>query len=266
MYWSDYHVHTHFSADSEESLLAHIRKAQKIGVNEICFTDHFDFSFPDPLGDAWMCDVPSIFAAIDALPDSGVVIKKGVEMGVRLEENIIAMTEERLRPYDFDFIIASVHLVDGEDPYFPSYFENQTKSRAFARYIETILGSLKQTDYYCSVGHIDFPSKGCNLEDGALKYTDAPDQLDALFRWIAEKGKMMEINTSILKKANARPRDLTLWKRYVELGNDSVTMGSDAHSCDFLGYEFEHTREFLREAGVKYIATFEQMKPLFTPV
>ena len=266
MYWSDYHVHTHFSADSSESLLAYIRKAQESRINEICFTDHYDFSFPDPRGQEWMSDVEGLFSAIDALPDSGILIKKGVEMGVRLDEGIIEATEKRLRPYAFDFILASVHLVDGEDPYFPAYFEGKTKAQAFSRYIETLLTCLRQTDYYCAVGHIDYPSKGCDAHDAALQYDDAPDVLDSLFRFVAEKGKMLEINTSILKNPNAHPRDIRLWKRYVELGNDAVTMGSDAHSADFLGYEFAHTREFLREAGVQYIATFEQMQPLFTPI
>lgn len=266
MYWSDYHVHTHFSADSDESLLKYIQTAQQKGIHEICFTDHFDYNYPDSLGSAWMCDVAGVFASIDALPPTNIKIRKGVEMGVRLEDGIIENTVALLKPYDFDFVLASTHLVSEKDPYYPTFFEGVSRQEAFSSYIETLYNSIQQTDFYCSVGHIDYPSKGCPLEDAALHYDDAPEQLDALFRYVAEQGKMIEINTSILKVERARPRDEVLWKRYVELGNDSVTMGSDAHSIDYLGYEFEQTREFLKYVGVRYIATFEKMTPLFTPV
>lgn len=270
MYWSDYHIHTHFSADSEESLLAHVRAAQQKGLHEICFTDHYDSDFPKLHEKSWACDVKAAFEAIDALktniPNLSLKIKKGVEMGLQPAPDTLSKTLAYLQDFDFDFIIASVHLVNGVDPYFPAYFDGKTRQEGFALYIETLLECLQKTDRYCVAGHFDYPSKGCPYPDAALHYEDAPDQIDTLFRHLISKGKFVEINTSILKRKEARPRDINIWKRYVELGGEAVTMGSDAHSSDFLAYEFDETRAFLREAGVKYIATFDRMKALFTPV
>lgn len=262
MYWSDYHLHTHFSADSQELMKNHIAVAEAKGIQEICFTDHFEYELPD-WGPEWACDVDGIFAEIDALPSSPVRIKKGVEMGLRLGDDSVQKTVDALSSHDFDFVIASIHFIDGKDVYYPSFFEGKTKSEAFATYLENILGALQQTDYYSTVGHIDFPSKGCPLPNAALQYEDAPDLLDSLFRHVHEHGKMIEINTSILKVPAARPRDEKLWRRYVELGNETVTMGSDSHTAEFLGYQFEETRDFLQSVGVKYVATFDKMEPTF---
>ena len=45
----DYHMHTHFSGDSEASPREHIEQAIRMGLDEICFTDHRDFDYPECL-------------------------------------------------------------------------------------------------------------------------------------------------------------------------------------------------------------------------
>ena len=42
----DYHMHTKFSGDSEADPREHIQQAIKLGLDEICFTDHRDFDYP----------------------------------------------------------------------------------------------------------------------------------------------------------------------------------------------------------------------------
>ena len=47
MYFSDYHVHSHFSGDCEMIMEEAILKAIALGLNEIAFTDHVDYDYPD---------------------------------------------------------------------------------------------------------------------------------------------------------------------------------------------------------------------------
>ena len=42
----DYHMHTHFSGDSEANPREHVLKAIEMNLDEICFTDHRDFDYP----------------------------------------------------------------------------------------------------------------------------------------------------------------------------------------------------------------------------
>lgn len=265
----DYHVHTAFSADSEASIEEYIAVAADRGLREICFTDHYDLEFPalSAAGKSWEGDIASACRAIDALQlPSGLTVKKGVEMGLRLEEGIIGRTLAALKDLPLDFVIASVHLVDGVDPYFPDYFEGKSRSEGFARYLETIYACLQQTDDYQAVGHIGYPSKGCPYPNRALQYADAPEIIDALFRHVIEKGKCIEINGSVLARLGDESPDVALYRRYVELGGEYITFGSDAHTVEALGQQFGKIKALAEAAGIRYAATFAQKQPSFFPI
>lgn len=44
--YSDYHVHSSFSFDSEETLDNIIKKAVSLNMKQIAITDHQDFNWP----------------------------------------------------------------------------------------------------------------------------------------------------------------------------------------------------------------------------
>lgn len=261
--FSDYHVHSAFSADSSQQLEDYIAVAKACGMTEFCVTDHYDWDYPS--GRDWACDMDAVAREVQRLNDmqSDVRVKFGVEMGVRLEPGVIAESERLLSAYPVDHVVASVHLVRGVDPYFPDYFDGLTRRQGFSRYVETLLACLRQTDFYTVAGHIDYPSKGCPYDDNRLQYRDAPDELDALFRLLIERGKAIEINTSVYKKLGDQQQDIAIYKRYVELGGTFVTFGSDAHKKEDLGYRFGEVVEFARAAGIRYYATYEAMRPIF---
>ena len=45
--FADYHVHTEFSDDSVYPIEEVIQDAVRIGMNEICITDHVDYGIKD---------------------------------------------------------------------------------------------------------------------------------------------------------------------------------------------------------------------------
>ena len=59
-------------------------------------------------------------------------------------------------------------------------------------------------------------------------------------------------------------RDILL--RYRELGGEIITLGSDAHSKERLGEEFENFITILKSMGYKYVVNYEKRKPLFTAI
>ena len=78
----DYHMHTHFSGDSESSPREHIEQAIRMGLDEICFTDHRDFDYPI---DTFDLDTDAYFMELSALKNEYVdriTIKIGVEVGL----------------------------------------------------------------------------------------------------------------------------------------------------------------------------------------
>ena len=44
--FADYHVHSHFSEDTDFPMEIEIQKAIKLGMDELCFTEHSDYDVP----------------------------------------------------------------------------------------------------------------------------------------------------------------------------------------------------------------------------
>ena len=77
-------------------------------------------------------------------------------------------------------------------------------------------------------------------------------------------GKGIELNTGGLYKgmtsANPHP---DIIKRYRDLGGEIITVGSDAHKAEFIGYGFCEASEILKQSGFKYYTVFSERKPEF---
>ena len=116
----DYHIHSQYSADSEQTLEAICEKAVQADLSEIAITDHIDIDYPYDLDLSF--DIVTRNAEIDTVQKKypQMIIKKGVEIGLMPETkkdyvNII-------REHNFDLVIASIHVVNGMDPYYPKFF------------------------------------------------------------------------------------------------------------------------------------------------
>lgn len=57
---------------------------------------------------------------------------------------------------ELDFIICSLHVVDGMDPYYPEYFDGKEDLSAYRHYFETLLACVKEFDNFNVCGHLDY--------------------------------------------------------------------------------------------------------------
>lgn len=48
-----------------------------------------------------------------------------------------------------------------------------------------------------------------------------------------------------------------------ELGGEIITIGTDAHTPEFVGMRARETQELLKNCGLDYVCTFEKKKPVF---
>jgi len=261
----DYHIHSSISADSSTRPELQVKQAEALGLEEICFTEHLEIHFYR--GDAWHVNVAEYREQFRRLASDRVKLKFGVEAGIALASEHFSELEGELRAAGFDFVLASAHSIDNIDPFDPRFFEGKTLEQVFRNYIASILAGLKQlnTELFSSVGHIDFPSKGAHSEEDArLFYRYAADEIDTLFRYLIAQGKCIEINTASYRQLNGLAIPGEDWlRRYAQLGGEYVTLGSDAHSPEFIAYRLEEATEMAKRAGIKYYATYEQMVPVF---
>ncbi len=258
MFLTDYHVHSDYSADSTASLRAQLEAARAAGVAQLCFTDHVDF---DDSGIP-PANLAARDAAIEALradfPD--ITIRRGAEVSLK-NEAVAAAALAHCKGRDLDFVIASLHIVDGVDAYYPEFFLSGTQAEIYARYLDFAAQVLPANPVFSVLGHYDFCAKFAPYAERAVRYAHAASAFDSLFRYLAQSGKGMEINTSAWRDGPAWGLDVL--RRYRELGGEFITTGSDAHLPDRVGKRLGEALELARAAGIPYVATFEKMEPTF---
>ena len=261
MYWADLHLHSRHSFDSEARMEDICREAIAAGLQEICFTEHIEPHHPEAA-----CDVPPVyaewFAEIGRMREAypQLAIRAGLEIG----DNAPFRAEiyGTLDALPLDFRLLSLHLVDGVDPYEARYYEGRTQEEAYRRYVEYKVESVLNFADYDAVAHVGYCGKFAPYpaESRPLRLHHAPDALDTLLRHIAQNGRALEINTSGYKKTDAPIPGPDILRRFVELGGEFVTLGSDAHVADAVGYRFEQARQIALAAGLRWGVAYTQRK------
>ena len=82
--------------------------------------------------------------------------------------------------------------------------------------------------------------------------------------WYNVRADMPTKPAPLLNPATGEPMAAySVVARFLELGGEIVTMGSDAHDPSRVGDRFSEVQERLRTLGLRYICTFSQMEPEF---
>lgn len=260
---ADCHLHTEFSTDSETPMRAQAERALELGIPAICVTDHMDMDYPQ--GEFWL-DTDRYMEAVRRLQEEyrgRLEIGFGVELG--LMEHLRARQEEYLKKYPFDFVIGSVHLIHGEDPYNGELFRKYGDEEVFREYFRLSHRLLADAPSIQSWGHLDYVVRyGQNPE--IYSYRKYADEIDAVLKLLLEKGIALEVNTAGFRTLGRTNPEPDVLRRYRELGGELITVGSDGHQPEYLGYRFRETEELLRSCGFSYYAVFRQRKPEFIKI
>ncbi|WP_010250174.1 histidinol-phosphatase HisJ family protein [Acetivibrio cellulolyticus] len=263
----DCHVHSNFSGDSDMNCIDALNTAINIGIQGVSFTDHLDYDYPD-YDDVFMIDFDKYSETMDLIKsdfNGRIKVFKGIEVGI--QPQVIDSTLEVLNSYNFDIVIASVHIVDKLDLHNGDFCKSKSKTESYTRYLQEVLQTLKSFDNFDIFGHLDLIRRyGC-YDNRILEYSDYSDLIDSILKQIIAKGKGIEVNTSGFRYNLASPMpDFEIVKRYRELGGEIISTSSDAHTPEHIGYKFDYIKEMISKAGFAYTSHFEQRKPVFTKI
>lgn len=240
MIQTDYHIHTSFSFDSEAEPTDVIEAAIRKGLTAICITDHYDIEYPH--GDDFTMDLEVYTTTIRALSkkyQDQIDVFCGIEIGMDLR--YATEIHELLSAYTFDFIIGSVHVIEGCDFYYGDYFKGKTKEEAHAIYFETVYMCLQEFREIDVVGHLDYITRY-----GAFDYHDwntldislHQTQIEKIIDFLVEHKKGIEINTSGYRYGCERAYpSAAIVQQYLERNGKYVTFGSDAHTARDVGVD-----------------------------
>ncbi|MDD6212086.1 MAG: histidinol-phosphatase HisJ family protein [Clostridiales bacterium] len=266
--YSDCHMHTSFSSDSETPPEHQIEEAIRLGMKHLTITDHYDLDFPPGELD-FLFDSQEYWKKMTELREKyahRISLRIGVELGLQphLTQEIPAFASS----LPFDYIIGSTHVSRRIDPYEREQFiKGISEEEAYRIYFEDELKNLKTFDCYDVVGHLDYVVRYGPNQNRYYSYEKYRDVLDAILEVIIDKGKGLECNTAGWKAGLGMPHPLPhILRRYHELGGRLITLGSDAHTPEALGYSFPKAGELLKDCGFRYYAVFQNRTPEFFPL
>lgn len=270
----DYHVHTAFSDDSSYPMEEVVKDAIRMGLNEICFTDHVDYGVkPDweqIENAAWRngkplvnVDYPRYMEQIRKMQDlygGQITIRMGMEFGVQM--HTIPQFEALYRRLPFDFIILSVHQVEDKEFWTQDFQKGRSQKEYNERYYQELLNLVHHFPHYSVLGHMDLIAR--YDEAGVYPFQNIRPYVEQILKKVIQDQKGIEINTSSHRYgvAGSTPSEEIL-RLYHELGGRIITLGSDSHKPEHLGTYMEEAKELLRAIGFQNFCTYENMQPLY---
>lgn len=270
--YSDIHLHTSFSGDSETPMEDMIQSGIERGLRQMCFTEHLDMDYPlhpeDPVD--FSLDEDSYKRAFMEMKEKyrgQIELLFGIELG--LQPHLKALCSALVKKHPFDFVIGSSHTADGEDPYYAeSFFRGITETEGCRKYFSSVLENIRlfsrEIDAY---GHIDYVIRYTPGKDKSSIYEACQDILDEILQALIEEEIALEVNTGGLKYGLGQPNPRwDLIKKYRRMGGELLTIGSDAHSPEYLAYEFARIADFLADCGFTHYTIFRDRKPVFLPL
>ncbi|MBW1734290.1 MAG: histidinol-phosphatase HisJ family protein [Deltaproteobacteria bacterium] len=260
----DYHIHTplcnHATGDPEEYRGA----AGKMGIPQICFTDHApNPDGYDPAHRMTLGDFPSYREMIEALRGGR---SPEVLMGVEVDyyEGCERFMAKWLPAQDFDFVIGSVHFIEGwgfDNPEERHIWDSSDITATWRKYFKLMLRFVA-SGLFDAVGHLDLPKKfGHRPREKDLKEMVRP-----VLDLIAENGMGVELNTSGLRKPVKEIYPSPLILSMALERNIPICFGSDAHSPEDVGKSFASALELARDAGYTEYFRIRQRQKELTPL
>lgn len=253
----DNHTHSKHSTDSKMELASMITEAKNRNLKGVAITDHYDYNCP--LGPGFFVYDPAIQQEdIDKHRETtDLKILKGVEIGMQPE--LIVDMIKFSGSYRFDTIVASLHYIDGTDPYHGGYYEKYNAKEAYGRYLETIYDCISQFHNFDILGHYDYIARYAPYPETSITFKEFGYILDPILKELVNYGQTFEINTKTYHLfGNREPLlDIDIIKRFKELGGEAVSLGSDAHDTKRLGDNFHHFIDILKSCGFNKGIYFE---------
>lgn len=259
----DFHLHSNFSVDCKVPPEDMVKEAIKMGLKAICFTDHIDLSLDQDKSKNVLFNIEDYIKEINKLKYTyinEIEVLKGAEFGLQL--GLIDEYDE-LSKNPFDFILCSIHSIDGERIFSREKSFESDYERGQVRYYTELLEVVKRFDSFDSLAHIDFIDRYYKFNDIDYEFSDAAKELVyEILKVLVDKGKALEINTAALRydMKSFHPQDEIL-DMYKSLGGELITVGSDAHYTEDLAYGIKDAEKYLKEKGFKYLYIYKKRRP-----
>jgi histidinol-phosphatase (PHP family) len=261
----DYHMHLRGPANGREGAIEltveaverFVEQAAARGVDEIAFTEHmYYFRQAEPLlGHPYHRsrvghDLDDYCGTVLEAKSRGLRVKLGLEVEwLPGREDELA---EIMRPYPWDFLLGSVHLLDGEAvDVDPGVWGRLPVDEVWRRYFAELAG-LARSGLADVLAHPDLVKIFGRRPDADVVEACHEETSAA----VAEAGVAVEVSTAGLRKpVGELYPDASFLARCRERGV-GATLASDAHVALDVGRDFEAAIDHLSTAGYETVTVF----------
>jgi len=251
----DYHIHVVAHGEYRYEywwLYRFLQNARAKNIKEVGFSEHDEY--------ASMIDSQIIQKVQNEFQD--------IKVRLGLEVDYIPGREEKIKEIiaskAFDYVIGSVHFIDGwgfDHPDFKERFDEKDIDDIYEAYFSLVCEAVK-SDLFDIVGHIDLIKVWGHRprRKSTLYY------IEPLLKRIKESGMVIEINSSGMRKPVKELYPAKDILQMIKAMNIPITLSSDAHHPDQLGFNYDQVVSILHQIGFKYLTTFNKRKKILMPL
>jgi histidinol-phosphatase (PHP family) len=259
---ADYHLHLRDPDEridhSVEAVERFVEVATARGIDEIGFSEHVYYFeqtkllWEEPfMLDRCVYDLDRYVSAVLEAKDRGLPVKLGLEVDYAAGRE--RETAALLAKYPWDYLLGSVHFVDGfAVDQEPGLVEKLGAAEAWRRYF-VWLRNAARSGLFDSLSHPDLVKHHGPRPDGEAVqwlHEETADAIDAA-------GICIEVSAAGLHKPVGEPYPDPPLLGACRTRGVPITLASDAHVPQQVGRDLARAVELAREAGYETLTVFE---------
>jgi histidinol-phosphatase (PHP family) len=254
----DFHSHTTLCGHAVGTPDEYIEQAIRKGIRIFGFSDHAPL--PDEMREGVTMSIAQTEAYISMIEEKREDYKGKIEIRIAFEVDfplLDSFDRRYLTDPRLDYLIGSCHLL-GTWPVDHSAYKDQYEIRGvdviYSEYYDSLL-KCAESGYFNIIGHFDLTKKF-----GYRPTHDFSSKIRAVAKAAAHNNTAVELNTSGLRKPVKEIYPTAQIVQILFEENTPVTLGSDAHTPEDVGADFDKAIAVLKKTGYKRIASFEKRR------
>lgn len=261
---TDYHTHTFRCGHAVGAMREYVEAAMRNGVTDVGLTDHLWLYFA-PAGERdprWAMAEDQYDAHYAEMLEVREEYRGRIDVRVSVEADFVAGHEDELRSilsrYDFDYVLGSVHFMDGwliDDVEQSHRYREERVAEIYRRYFANIRSAIR-LGVFDLLAHFDLPKKF-----GFLPEEDLTSVVAETLDLAKEAGVAIEVSTGGLRKPVAEIYPAPAILRAMKEREIPIVLSSDAHAPEEVGHGYAESLALVREVGYDTLVVFEKREP-----
>lgn len=246
----DLHNHTTRCNHATGTIDEYIKKAIELKIDVFGFSEHAPMNFDEK----YRLSFDEIDAYVSDVLTAKETYKNDIEILLGYEVDFLSgYMDDRVLNSNVDYLIGSVHFLDKwgfDNPEFIGGWKSRNIDDIWKEYFEAI-EQMSQSKKFDIVGHLDLIKVFKYLPKQDIRLI-AKNALKA----IKASGMTIEVNAAGLRKPVGEPYPSKQLLEEAYNLNIPITLSSDAHAVDQVGYQYSQVEEMVKDIGYTEVITF----------